>query len=385
MEPSELLEIVSRGEDGAHQFKSDVTNGNSLAAEIVAFSNSGGGRILIGVNDDGGLSGLGTGRLSGERGLNQLISNVATNMVKPSVNVSTENILLPGGLVIVLTVQNGISKPYFDNGGSIWVKNGADKRKVTSREEIQRMFQSTGLLHGDEVPANGISVADLDLDYFRAFYAREYNEGLEALDLPLPRLLENMNLAKDGLLNVAGALLFAQTPQYRLPAFTVKAVAFPGNDIADTSYLDSKDISGKLADVFQKTMSFILSNIHAVQGNRGFNSTGTAEIPRETLEELIVNALIHRDFFVTAPVRVLVFTNRVEIISPGHLPNNLTIENILNGNCNFRNPVLVSYATKILPYRGLGSGIRRALRLYPDISFTDDREGNKFIAVIHRH
>jgi ATP-dependent DNA helicase RecG len=77
-----------------------------------------------------------------------------------------------------------------------------------------------------------------------------------------------------------------------------------------------------------------------------------------------------------------VFNNRIEIISPGHLPNNLTIENIKHGNSNIRNPILASFATKILPYRGLENGIRRALKAYKHIEFTDDRDGNLFKAVV---
>jgi ATP-dependent DNA helicase RecG len=74
----------------------------------------------------------------------------------------------------------------------------------------------------------------------------------------------------------------------------------------------------------------------------------------------------------------------VEIVSPGHLPNSLTVENILAGNSNIRNPILVSFASRILPYRGIGSGIRRAIRLYPEIEFTDDKDGDKFVVTITR-
>jgi ATP-dependent DNA helicase RecG len=92
----------------------------------------------------------------------------------------------------------------------------------------------------------------------------------------------------------------------------------------------------------------------------------------------------HRDYFISAPVRVLLFTDRIEIISPGHLPNNLTVQNIINGNSNIRNPILASFATRILPYRGLGSGIKRALKAYSHIDFIDDREGNLFKVIIQR-
>ncbi len=161
-------------------------------------------------------------------------------------------------------------------------------------------------------------------------------------------------------------------------------MAFPGVDIEDEHYIDSQDINGKLSDVFQKVLGFVLANIRHVQNEQGFNSVGEPEIPRIVLEELIANALIHRDYFVSAPIKVLVFADRIEIVSPGHLPNNLTIENIKMGNSNVRNPILASFAPKVLPYRGLGSGIKRAIKAYPDIEFIDDRAGNAFKAIIKR-
>lgn len=381
MEATELLEIISRGEDGKHQFKANFTNVNSLAAEIVAFSNSGGGRIIVGVSDNGQVAGL-TRQDMGR--LNQLLSNAASQHVKPPVNPYTENLSLPDGLVMVVTVHSGISKPYMDNNGAIWVKSGSDKRKVTSREEIQRMYQSSGLIHGDEIPANGITVADLDYDYFKQFFEREYGEAIEDQPIPMPLLLENMNLAKDSVMNIAGALLFAKRPQFRLPVFIVKAVCYPGTDIDEETYLDGRDIIGKMADIFHQALGFIMDNTRRVQGKRTVNTAGEPEIPRITLEELLTNALIHRDYFISAPVRIFIYSDRIEIISPGNLPNNLTIENIKSGNSNIRNPVLASFATKLLPYRGLGNGIRRALKAYPDILFKDDKEAGLFVVRIQR-
>jgi len=381
MEAVELLEIIARGEDGEHQFKSNFTNGDDLAIEMIAFLNSRGGQIIIGVHNNGTRSGL---TLEDVRRLNGLISNAASQSVRPPINPSTENVSFEDGLVIVVSVAEGISKPYMDKNGVIWVKSGSDKRKATSREELQRMFQDAGLIHGDEVPVNGLTVADLDMDYFRNFFEKEYEESLESQDLPLPRILENMNLVKEGSLNVAGALLFAQRPQFRLPVFIVKAVSYPGIEIHESQYLDSEDLTGKLADIFQKSLGFITRNLRHVQENQTVNSTGIIEIPKIVFEELLANALIHRDYFISAPVRIFIFSDRVEIINPGHLPNNLTIENIKNGNSNIRNPILASFATRILPYRGLGNGIRRALKEYPQIDFIEDKEGNIFKVIAHR-
>ncbi len=382
MEISELIEIIARGEDSKTQFKVNITNKDSLAAEITAFSNSGGGRIIIGV-DDTSWSVIGLNKEDINR-LNQLISNTASEMVKPAVNPITENLLHPDGLLMAVNIPAGINKPYMDNKGAIWVKNGSDKRKVTSREELQRMFQSAGLIHGDEVSANGLSISDIDLSYFAAFFEKEYGEKLEEQGNSLQVLLENMNLAQSGSLNIAGALLFAKYAHFRLPAFIIKAAAYPGNDIDEANYTDSRDIIGKMSDIFQQSISFINVNIKQKQNQKSVNSTGEPMIPRIVLEELIANALIHRDYFVMAPIRIFIFSDRIEIISPGHLPNNLTVQNIISGNSNIRNPILASFATKLLPYRGLGSGIRRALKAYPNIVFTDDRNNNLFKVVIKK-
>ena len=381
METTELIEIIGRDEDSKHQFKANVTNETSLAQEMVAFSNSGGGAIFIGVSKDGTFAGL-TREDMGR--LNNLISNAASQQVRPPINPQTENITTPDGLVMRIAVPNGVSKPYMDKNGVIWVKSAGDKRKATSREEIQRLYQSAGLIHGDEIPVPGLNIADLDTDYFKAFFERNFSESLDDQDLPLRVLLQNMNLMANGIFNVSGALLFARNPSLRLPVFITKAIAFPGKEIHETNYIDSQDITGKIADVFQKSIGFVLGNIRHVQGDQGVNAPGEPEIPRIALEELIANALIHRDYFVSAPVRILVFSDRVEIISPGHLPNNLTIENIKMGNSNIRNQILASYATKILPYRGIGSGIIRALKEYPDIDFVDDHDGNRFIVTVLR-
>lgn len=381
MEASELLKIIDRDEDSRHQFKTNITNEVSAGQEMVAFSNTKGGMLIIGVSDDGKISGL--TRKDMNR-LSNLISNAASHQVKPPINPITENVQFDDGLVMVVHISEGISKPYMDNKGTIFVKSGADKRKATSREEIQRMFQSSGLIHGDEVLVPSSSISDLDLDNFKLFYKKQFEENIEDVDIPLAKLIENMNLGKEGKLNVAGCLLFGKNNQFKLPTFLIKCVSYPGNDVSADVYLDSEDATGIVQIVFKDTLAFISRSLRKLQGSQGVNSLGIMEIPKITLEELIINAIIHRDYFVSAPIRVFIFQDRIEIISPGHLPNNLTIENIINGNSNIRNPILASFATKILPYRGLGNGIRRALKAYNDITFHDDREGNFFKVIIKR-
>jgi ATP-dependent DNA helicase RecG len=213
MEIIELLEILGRGEDSRHQFKKNVTNADSLASDMVAFSNGGGGLIVIGVNDDGTVTGL-----TGEdvRRLNQLISNAASQNVQPAINPVTENIRMDCGLLMLVDIPAGLNKPYQDKNGVFLVKCGSDKRRATSREEIQRMFQASSLVHADVTPVPGTTVADLDIEYFRKFFQKRFIESLGEQNIPLPDILRSMNLLKNDCLNICGVLLFAKEPQYKL-------------------------------------------------------------------------------------------------------------------------------------------------------------------------
>ena len=383
MTRSDLLSQIALGEDSTRQFKVDVHNAASLASEMAAFANSNGGTIFIGVADDGTTPGLAMADVSR---INQLISNAASQLVRSPLMVQTENVALDNGrLVIVLTVPKGIDKPYFDKDGIIWLKTGADKRRVNSKEELRRLFQISAQFYADELPTQA-GVDKLDKLRFRDFLREVHNQEYPDSSEETVRLLQNMNLAtEDGYLNLAGVLMFAEQPEWITPQFVVKAICYPGNKIHATDYIDTEDFAGPLPKIFDDTLAFVVRNLHKVQAGRGVNAPGLPEVPISVFEELLVNALVHRDYLISAPIRLFIFDNRIEIISPGHLPNNLTVEKILSGNSNIRNPILVSYVAKgLLPYQGLGSGIKRALDAWPRIDFVDDHEGNLFIAAVHR-
>jgi ATP-dependent DNA helicase RecG len=379
-----LRDQIRLGEDSSRQFKADLRNAESLAAEMVAFSNSSGGTLYIGVTDDGTMPGLSAPDVAR---INQLISNTASQLVRSPITVQTENIALENGrIVIVLKVPSGSDKPYFDKNGVIWLKTGADKRRVNSKEELRRFFQISDQFHADELPTKA-GLDKLDKLRFRDFLRDTYKQALPESSAEQTQLLQNMNLATDdGHLNLAGVLMFAERPEWIVPQFVVKAIRYPGNQIHVSEYIDTEDFSGPLPKIFNDALAFVMRNLHKTQAGRGVNAPGQPEISESVFEELLVNALVHRDYLVSAPIRLFIFDNRIEIISPGHLPNNLTVEKIRTGNSNIRNPILVSYVAKgLLPYHGLGSGIKRALSLWPKIEFTDDRDGCLFTSIVHRN
>ena len=239
--------------------------------------------------------------------------------------------------------------------------------------------------HADQLPTQA-TPDKLDKLRFRDFLHDVYDMEYPETEADRLRLLQNMNLATpDGFLNLAGVLLFAQHPQWIKPQFIIKGIRYYGDALPTDDDLDTEDFTGPLRKVFEDALAFIMRNLHKIQAGRGVNDPGIPEVPRVVFEELLVNALIHRDYLISAPIRLFVLDRRIEIISPGHLPNHLNIENIRAGISNIRNPILASYVAKgVLPYRGLGSGIPRALRSWPEIDLTDDRDRRLFIATVHR-
>jgi ATP-dependent DNA helicase RecG len=382
MDSAELLGIVSRGEDTRHQFKLDVTNAKSVGAELAAFANGVGGVLLIGVTDDGKVPGLVSQDV---RRIGSLIANAASQNVRPPVTFSTENVLICDRVVIVVKVPSGTDKPYFDCEGVIWQRVGPDKRRVHSKEELRRIFQDSGLLQADAVPVPDVDSKSVDL--------RVLAKVMTQLDEPAPRSakaawgqLERMGLVRAGHLTFAGLLLFAKRPQHFRPQFSLKAVYFSGKDQGSTTFLDSEDYEGRLPQLFDGAFAFLRRNLRKVQApRRSINSRGVLEIPENVFEELLCNALLHRDYLIDAPTRLLLFDDRIEIVSPGLLAGGLTVENISRGASFIRNPLLTSFAIKgLLPYRGLGTGIHRVLQQFPTVQFVNDTAALLFRAVVQR-
>lgn len=377
------MAIALAGEDSRHQFKRIVTNADALAAEMAAFLNSSGGTIYVGLEDKiGEMRPLDADAVAR---VNQLISNAATNNVKPAFDPVVENVVIDGGVVMCVKIPKGIVKPYMTNDGVVWVKVGADKRRVTAKEELLRMFQETGVLHGDEMPVPNTSIADLDMRYFKDVFETLTDVPLASQQLDVSQLLTNMNLLRDGEASVAGMVLFGgESIRYKFPRAAVKVAVFNGTDETVDSYLSRSEFAGKMSDVYQRTISFCMGQVYRFQMGMSVNSAGDPEIPQIVFQELVTNALVHRDFMVNDTVKVMFFRDRIDIVSPGHLPNSLTVTNILSGNSCARNSVLLSYATRLLQFSGFGSGIRRALKAYPAIEFIDERDKNRFMARIKR-
>lgn len=415
MTEQELLQMRDLAEAGKVQFKERANDRYDIGCEMVAFSNSRGGQLVIGINDkSGAINALSYVEL---QETTNLLTSIASENVIPNVLIDVENVPVTGGAVVIATIPEGKNKPYHDNKGVIWVKSGADKRKVFDNSELAEMMSECGNFDPDEAAVQNATIEDLDADTIKLYLMSRFSpvfkgKNIDELNMKdyslddmaefvikgttIEKLLRNLRFIRpDGKLTVAAMLLFGKYTQRWLPVMTAKCISYIGNSIGGTQFRDKMhdmEIEGNLLHQFRTIMNFFTRNLRKVQVEKEFNTLGELEIPYESLTEYVVNALVHRSLNIKAPIRIFIFDNRVEIHSPGSLPNGLTVEDMKNGTSMPRNMFLFTNANYLLPYTGAGSGIRRALEYSPYAIFSngisDSSEitnaANEFVITIPR-
>jgi len=385
MNKEQIFETIRCGENSRVQFKERFTTQKQMAEELVAMANAKGGMIVIGCKDKTGeIVGLSYDEV---QTTSRELGNTAQEHVKPTIYLQTETIPIGDGrTLLVVHVEEGVNKPYKNLSGDIYMKQGADKRRITENAEILRLFHQSGLYCPDHEHVKNSGITDVNRQLVEAYCTKNYGKSLDEMGLPYERLLENLHiLTSDGECTLAGLLFFGIAPQQYLPSMMIKAVAFYGNDMGGLQYRDSKDIVGTVPQLFDQGMSFLKANLHSIQADQGFNSVGKLEISQIALEEILQNALVHREYIANAPIRILIFDNRVEIISPGTLPSGMTVEDLRFGNTLQRNPLMAQFCSRTMQYRGIGTGILRAIKEGAQMEFDNSESGNSFAVRFTRH
>lgn len=386
MNAIELLDIISTGETSKVQFKKKMPHIDSFAAEMTAFSNTMGGIILFGIEDKTGeIIGLTYEEI---QKYSQDIGNYATGNIIPGIYVKTEVVSVDSKgekKILIIYIDEGINKPYKDKNRDIWVKQGSDKRRVTDNSEMLRLFQQGSHLLADEMEVYDTSIEDVNQELFQDYFIKEFHTTIEQKGLNFEQALKAKKILHNDKLTLAGLLFFGKEPQTIKPGFCIKTVSFFGNSISGKDYRSKpEDLRGTIPDLFENGMKFLESNLRHMQKGQNFNFIGILEISKDALVEILVNALVHRDYLKIAPIRIMIFDNRVEIISPGKLPNSLTVEEAMFGNPVIRNPQMVKFSFHTMPFSGIGTGLPRALKEQPDIELNNDVNGEQVIVKIPR-
>ncbi len=373
MNKRELEELIVNGENSGVEFKRDDLRPEQLAREVVALANLQGGRILLGVEDDGAISGVRRDDLE-----QWVMDAVFGHAVHPLILPFYEEVVIDERRVAVITVTQGVSKPYVvrhRGREDIYIRVGSTSRLAT-REQQARLFDAGGLIQTESLPVSGSSLDDLSMERLTDYLARIVGdrETPTTSDAWHERLCA-LGLMVDGdapVCSVAGLLLFGYRPRRLMRHAGVRWMCFAGREKTYQALDDQvfegplvglwRELSGgvelvekglieRIADAMRPFVFEEGSEVdESLRRRRGWH------YPVEAIRESVVNALTHRDWTRYAEVEVAGFADRLEISSPGALPNGMTVEKMLAGQRTPRN-LLISEVLRDYDYadaRGMG-------------------------------
>jgi len=350
-----IKEIISQGENRRVEFKSGSVRADSLAVEMSAFANTSGGTILVGVEDNGDITGM-------ERtDFEEWVSNIARQNIIPALNPVVCTVSTDKRNIGVIEISKGEYKPYQTVDGRYRIRVGSTNR-IATKEELSRLFQQAGLVQFDLSPVDGTSLKDLDTNrlhhYWSTYYEIPYQDMEENEQISILINADIITYSEDRLnCTIGGLLIFGKNPQRRLPQSSVMFAVFSGNDIT-SELLDKKEISGTLSDLIDHTANLVELYIPKPSVISGLKREEITVIPRKVIRESLVNAVCHRDYSIAnQKITVYKFSDRFEITSPGNLPNTLTVEKIRYGNSAPRNLFLLKFLDNFRYIDGLGRGI----------------------------
>lgn len=381
-----LQERISRWEDLHTEFKEWPIHPDDLAAALVAFANTDGGQLVLGVARDGQIVGVD----DLDRAM-QRVDQVAYQNCEPPLTVIQETVQAPGGsAALIVNIPKGDQRPYRTNTGVYFIRTASGRRRA-SRQELLRLFQASESLYYDEMLMWRASLRDVDMSAFERYVEQVYQRTLDEFDMTPERLLRNLSLVKeqDGQLypTVGCLLFFGREPQRYLPQARVVLARIAGDDLAAPPS-DVKTLDGSLPAMLDDAARFLRIHLRVSHRIVGFEPEARPELPEAALREVLVNALAHRDYTIAAPVRVFVYDETVEVRAPGALPNSVTIEAIkLRAAHVLRNPTIYTLFSNLGLVTGVGSGVYRAIQLVRQATGQElslYHQGNEFVVSLPR-
>ena len=378
---TELFEIIANGENSGVEFKRDDIRPEQLAKEVVALANLNGGRILLGVEDGGEITGI------QKDNLEQWVLNVFRDKIHPQLIPFYEEIKVDEKSIAVVSISAGLSKPYVvrHNGREdTYIRMGSISA-LASREQQLRLFESGGLFHAELTPVPGTTIENLDLErlyfYLQSIVSDPDVPEFRDIDEWTKRLLGLGFMSKDSLGNttstIAGLVCFGFNPRRFLQQSEIRVMSFKGTELNYKAELDTV-INGPMVARYSLTkgkrelvdegiiekLSSTLSPFISEESDvidENMRREKQWHYPWEAIREAVVNALVHRDWTRSIDVEICNFSDRIEIKSPGKLHNSMTIEKIKAGQRSPRNPAIVEIMKDFNYTDARGMGVRTKL------------------------
>ena len=376
MTKTELLELIKNGESSGVEFKRDTIDNRALAKELVAFTNLRGGRVILGVENDGSVTGITRDRLE------EWVMTACRDKIRPELIPYYEIIrdVEPGKDVIIVQVDRGwaVHHVWHNNHRTYYIRVGTLSREA-SAEELERLFQQRGTFRLEVRGVSGSSAEDFDYrrlnDYFRRVRSQDTPEADDAdawqnLLLNTEFLIEEEDRKPA---TVAGLLLFCANPNRFLPQAGIDAVAYPGKE-KDYAAKERLSIRGPMTALIGKdgivenglveqAVEFVRRNTQVTASlAEGSRREQTWAYPEEAVRETIVNALVHRDYLLSGTtVELSIYEDRLEVISPGRLPNGITPQRMVTGCRSARNQLLKDVMRDYGYLEHMGMGVPRKI------------------------
>jgi ATP-dependent DNA helicase RecG len=379
MTHTELLEMIRNGENSGVEFKRDDIQNHDLAKELVAFSNLAGGVMLLGVEDDGSISGITRPKLE------EWVMTACRDKIRPAIIpfYSVVKDVEPGKDVAIVRVAQGSDvHAMWHNGRNFYYIRVGSQSRESATEELGRLFQQRGALRAELTPVSGAKFSDLDIRRLKDYFIR-IRQQLDIVpadddEAGWKTLLINTEFMGDDGINVAALLLFGRQPQRFLPQASINAAAYPGTE-KDYAARERIPLKGALTALFSANgadrlqiveTGLIEQAIEFVARNTGVTARlvdGTRRediptYPTDVIREAIVNAVIHRDYRLSGTdIELSIYEDRIEIISPGRLHNGITPERMRTGCRASRNQLIRDTMSDYKYMDNSGLGIPRKI------------------------
>ncbi|MBA7629661.1 hypothetical protein ES703_37164 [subsurface metagenome] len=355
MDKLEIQERILKGENLHTEFKESSPDNETLAKSIVCFANTDGGQLIIGISNSGDILGV--------EDLDEAvrkIDDVAFNRCEPPISILPETVDMDGEIVLIINIPKGEQRPYRTKSGKYYIRSG-NRCRQASWQEVRRLYQTSESIYYDETPISKAPLGSLDMDYFRYFLEKHLDISPE--ESLIESYLENLKVSTHNKKpTLAGILFFGDNPQRFIPYAKIIAAYIPGTDISIPP-ADKKDLDGKILDILENSSKFLGLYIKEKHQIKDFEPELYPEIPNKVFREGIVNAIAHRDYTINAPIRLFIFEDRIEIRTPGRLPNTVTIESMKIAGCHvLRNPTLYNLLYKVGMVTDIGSGVYRMIK-----------------------
>ena len=356
----DIKEIVKNGENKTIEFKEIIPNSKKISQTAVAFANGAGGKILIGITDDRKIVGI-----DEKQDIFKIIDDLNTiiyDSCYPNINtdIYTEN--KDNKTILVIEVFPGNLKPYYiksmgkENG--VYIRVGASNRKASYENILELERQRRNITFDEEIDWD-LEYEDLNLDFLKKKFKENGKDFSEEKLLNLGLIKKDGNDLKvtRGLGIILG--LYENT--------NINCARFKGKTM--DIFLDKKEFDGDIFGKIENIQMFLSNHLNISSKFENFQRKDILEIPMLALREGIINAIVHRDYSNQGrDIKIGIYDDVVEIVSPGGLPSTLTIEQIYSGRSEIRNRVLARIFKELNFIEKWGSGINRMINLCKEVN-----------------